>query len=264
MGNEYFIEGDKKCLDEYEEYVSYQSDSYQIKYKYHLDVLPQPYFGNITEPKVLFLGKNPSYDITGLYGYTDIQDVDDFESDLKEGKTSFESYLKGLCKVDFFKEVPRQNEYYAKGAWGWWHNKVIGSSLGKTIDSSKVGFINLSPYHSIRYNDISKNVFCSQDDLKRKLKSILPGVDLLIIVWGKGVWERFIKNSYDEELMGLFNSKSKLVLNKIKGKSKYGQNIISIKKILSGYYDEDTSMDEMEKKGLDVLKEMFSYEKIDK
>lgn len=258
-GNKYYLKSDDENLKNYEKYISNKTDNYKKNYKYHLDVLPQPFFGNITnKPKVLFLAKNPSYDDKGFCGYTDIQDTKDFKNDCVNNRTCLKKYIDGLSKVDFFKPIPDGTDYYVKSAWGWWQSKVIGKSEKILLDGSKVGFFNLCAYHSFRYNDIKANRFNSQNQLKNQLKEILTDVELIIIVWGKTVWDNFIKNSNDVELIKKYEEKNRVVLNKIKNKHKYGQNIISIDKIIDGYYDDDQCISDADKKSILKLKSLFT------
>ena len=56
---EYILSCDEENLKEYNERVKKLDDG--DDYVYHFDVLPQPYFGDVNNAKILLLAKNPSY-----------------------------------------------------------------------------------------------------------------------------------------------------------------------------------------------------------
>lgn len=99
------------------------------------------------------------------------------------------------------------------------------------------------------------------------MKQILPNVIVIVIVWGYSVWQKFIDNSNDPELQEIYNDKAKIVLNKLKCKTKngsyYGRKINRISDILDDKYD-DLYCDEGKINSADSLsklKEIFKAEK---
>lgn len=55
----YYFENDKDYLSKYEDRVVKLNE--KEDFAYHLDVLPQPFFGEIEAPKILIIANNPSY-----------------------------------------------------------------------------------------------------------------------------------------------------------------------------------------------------------
>ena len=184
-------------------------------YILHLNVLPQPFFGEIDEPDVLIIAKNPSYDKNG--------DEQDTYLYLKN-HSDLNSYYEELKKVNFFESWSHNANLSFLNTWNWWNKRVIGGASLKNTNT-KVGIINLCAYHSkyFKVEHYENLPFLSED----KIKQIIKKAKIVIFVW-----EGAIFNSFNDVL-----SKDKyIVLNQCKNE-KYGTNINTIKKIISGKYD---------------------------
>ncbi len=227
----YVTEEDFKEIQKYKE-----NKNYDI----HLEVLPQPFFGNIDNPKILFLAKNPSYeDGANNSKYAKNNDITDKNLFEKKSDVSLVDYIHNLSKVNFFEKINEENKYFVNCAWYWWQTNVIGDSNKMNIDNKNVGFINLNPYHSKYYSE--KTPFCLEKALFEQLERISnnQNLELIVVVWGKKTWDKFVNNysnKYDN-LDSLFNGKSLIVLNKNKRKQKnnkkYGINLNTIEKIVN-------------------------------
>ena len=248
---EFCFKCDKGTLTSYGDTKSGKDEDY----KYHLEVLPQPYFGNIIKPKVLILGKNPSYeDGTHNKEYFNNNDNTDTIAFNKSNKT-LKDYIYNLKNVDFFKPENDDNKYFVNCAWHWWYKKVFGENNNFDNFNDNVGIINLCPYHSKRYNEIKANQFTERENaLRTQIKSILSDrCELIIIVWGYNVWKKFMNS--DNELSDLFTNTNKIILNQLKNPTKkgclYGQNIQSINTIIN------KDNDRYDKDAYNKMKEIF-------
>lgn len=222
--------------DDFKAYCNYvtgkgERSDYYNKYVYHLEILPQPYFGDISSPNVLFLALNPSYDDSKKYESNDMKDEACFEI----SKGNLIEYINNLQNVNFFDTPEANNSFYVNGAWYWYRDRVIGNKV-KLKEEKKAGFLNLCPYHSRRYNDIKKNNFAGKDSLwclLNYLKSV-DELELIVVIWGKTIWDNFIKEyskSTFNDLSSFFGGKKIIYLNKT-ANGKFGYHINKIGDIL--------------------------------
>ena len=115
---EYFYEKDEKGLNIYD--AKYDKN---INYKYHYNVLPHPYFGDIENAQVIFLAKNPSYS-----EFEDEYDTWKFFEDTKNDQKilnvdQYDKYLKETFLLNPFKDGNNKSFF---NSWKWWNKKVIG------------------------------------------------------------------------------------------------------------------------------------------
>lgn len=252
---EYVFEKDNEGLDEYEEKYGDNED-----FKFHYNVLPHPYFGNIEKATVIFLAKNPSYS-----KYEDEYDTWKFFEDTKydkdkildEGNSQYDDYLE---KTYLFKGFAEGNNKSFFNSWKWWNKKVIGEvTCNDGTNAKDIAFVNLCGYQSKEFvefnyvNEEIRNWFgCSKES--SVFETILKKNNVFfVVVWGRKEWSNFfnevchIKNNgkknndfFDNNLSGRF-----IVLNQYKSKSgdiKCGRNINTLEMILNGskaeVYDE--------------------------
>lgn len=195
---------------------------YENKYLYHLDVLPHPYFGDVENAKILFLAENPSYDKfedeydTWLYmiryGYPDLSDKND-------------KYYDVIKKVNMFKSFSDENNRLFFNAWKWWNKNVIGDNVSLKDDyKGKVAFMNLSGYHSKKYNSLklkqlsNLKMFGNRENEWKSSKN----VELIVCVWGKNEWKKLLGDKMNDENTIILNNR---------------QNITTIEQILNSEDD---------------------------
>lgn len=160
---------------------SRMSSKNKDKYKYHLEVLPHPNFGNVKEAKILFLAINPSYDkFEDEYDtlmYTKTHENIDLQNENDE-------FYKTLKNVNFLEEFDKTENLYFFNAWHWWNKKVIGYEV-EAKKPEKFAFVNLCGYHSKSFND--KYYFANSiiNDINFK------DLELVIIVWGEQLWRPY-------------------------------------------------------------------------
>lgn len=190
---------------------------------YQTHVLPQPFFGNIEDPKIVVLAKNPAYDI--------FNEVVEFDA-LKKGYISKHNEDENLINFisnggndtlfdnEFLDE--NNNCYCTKKWWNTVFKDLLPEGGIKKI-LTKIGIFNLCGYHSRSYYEFPKYFlkdekvcFPTQTALKEHLKQ-LPNGTIFIIIWGEPEWIRFLK---DEDEDNFFKNRHLLVVNKNKdGKS---------------------------------------------
>ena len=191
--------------------------------KLHLNVLPHPYFGNIDNPRVLFLAKNPSYD--------ENYDEQETFTYLKNHSDDLSNYVSDLEKVDFFKSWSEKCNESFFNSWNWWNNKVIGGAKLK-INSADVGFLNLCSYHSKNFDIRHFNNLPSME-LNQIIKTLEnKRLELIIVVWDGAILD---------ELKPYIEKKDHIILNVCKdkkGQTKNATNINSLKKIIDGKYND--------------------------
>lgn len=251
--NENIVFNDDINNENFKEYLKHienkgKESKYYLDYNYHLNVLPQPYFGDICNANVLFLALNPSYDCGEKYPSNDEKDKVDFN----DSKKTLKDYICNLIKVNFFSGPPQDNQFFVNGAWYWYRDKVIGENVGLQ-QGKKAAFLNLCPYHSKRYNDIKMNSYSGKKKIWDLFECIKcnSALELIVVIWGKKIWDNFIKEySYQNsnDLEKYFDSKV-IYLNKT-SKGKYGYHINKISDILKNGHHND----------YDKIKEYFKEE----
>lgn len=222
--NEYILKGEegiKICNDHIEK--SGMKFERKEKSKYHLDVLPHPYFGDVENAEVLFLAKNPSYDrIEDEYDTWIYKRINTENINLDNEKDAFYEALKSANFLKGFKEEENMLFY---NAWKWWNKKVIGENVVAN-NPEKFAFVNLCGYHSKSFNPS----YYLENSIIQKIN--FDNLKLIIYVWGKDDW---INSKTFKENDDIIKKIPSIVLNEYYDKNhegKTGQNIISISKIL--------------------------------
>ena len=214
---EYYFKNDNDCLMKYDKFVNNEkhNEEYKSNYKIHLEVLPQPFFGNIDNPEILVLAKNPSYDEFG----------DEFDTKMYlEKRNDYENYIDDLKKVNLSKKIDVNKfievvksdhldiaddniNYLFFNAWKWWKENVFCQ-----IElNEKLCCLNLHGYHSRYYNEVNDNKNINIECLKQLLESF-KNVKQIFVVWGDSLWEKVINDCINDDLKKAFNNRK--VLNK--------------------------------------------------
>lgn len=189
----YISEEDNKVLDLKE---------FQKKFK--LNVIPMPFWGNLSKPKLIVLALNPSYN----------EIVDEVESSLfNETLKNVLKREEGLEKINWFDE-----KYNWKYVWSEniitptriddiideqitkkepestynWYQKVF-KNLGVTKEyKEEMAFFNLLGYHSSGYENVPQKCFKNknyqllptQKAMLAYLKILLKEDPFVIVIWG--------------------------------------------------------------------------------
>ena len=193
-------------------------DKKTTKLQFH--VLPHPYFGNVKNPKILFLAKNPSY----ADYYED--DIDTYLY-LKNNEGNLSNYLNNLKKANFFKMWNDEANISFVSSWKWWNKKIIRNvKLINDDDLEKIGFINLCGYQSKSFDNNHFIQFRSIN--KDDLSTAVNNADVIIVVWRKILEIDEIRKLKDNNKNN--NGPKWIVLNN----GMTGANVNSLYRILNG------------------------------
>lgn len=178
----------------------------KLDYFYQTHLLPQPWWGNIEDPEVLFLSLNPSY-----VPIIDDEDENYIQSFLKENLRS-----KSINWFDHKYIKDRNGQNRKTSSFQWWENKLKGlHSAGISNDEekiyNKIGFFQLCGYHSREYRPMAKKCFVGVKELPTQtvvvehVRTLLNKYDpYVVIIWGKKEWE---------DACGKFNPEKLVILN---------------------------------------------------
>lgn len=117
---------------------------------YPTHIHPQPWWGNIKDPKIIILAINPSYD----HYYDDVEEIkcgDFFRRNIKRNSNQLESWISELKRF-------KVGNNKSKGTYKWWE-KSLGELIIDTDDdifSKNVGIFNLVGYRSKTKSFINK------------------------------------------------------------------------------------------------------------
>lgn len=199
----------EKDLDKFFSFA--KNDDYIL----HLNVLPQPYFGEIDEPDILIIAKNPSY----------AQDEDEQDTYLYlKNHKDLNHYYDDLKKINFFDSWFSGENKSFLNTWNWWNKRVVGGACLKN-NNTKIGIINLCAYHSKYFlNEHYRDLPFLEED---KIVDIIKKSKFVIFVW-----EGALLDSFKDVLV----EDKYIILNRYiakNGKERYGTNLNSIKSIIS-------------------------------
>ncbi len=184
-------------------------------YIFHLNVLPQPFFGEINDPDILIIAKNPSY--------AKNEDEQDTYLYLKN-HINLDCYYENLKEVNFFKNWSAGENLSFINTWNWWNKRVIGGAHLKNSET-KIGIINLCAYHSKYFlNDHYEYLpFLSVNEIVEIIKK----AKFVIFVWNGAFLDSF-KNVIVKDRYVVLNRYIDCNFN-----YKYGTNLNSIKSVIS-------------------------------
>ena len=183
-------------------------------YFYQTHVLPQPFFGNIKNPKIVVLAKNPAYDI-----FNEFDEFDKLKKKYGLQSNNDENLINFI--INNGNKLLFDNEFSDSCTQKWW--KTIFKDLlpddGFETLLNKIGIFNLCGYHSRSYyefpkrflKDKDKDYFETQIALKEHLEAIKKECKkpIFIIIWGEQEWRNFLPEDF-------FEGTNLLVVNKKK------------------------------------------------
>lgn len=155
-----------------------------LLYYYQTHILPQPFFGNLRNPKVVILALNPKY--------SPIEST--FESNEVLGNLGYENYIENTNQV--FKNI----NYTC--TLDWWKEtfKDLLTDGGMEEMLENVAILNWCGYHSVNYKSIpakakkGPKLPTSKATINYVKKIIENDNDVLIIkIWGTE-WDSLLKN----------------------------------------------------------------------
>lgn len=143
-------------------------------------LIPQPWFGNISNPKIVILGKNPGFKPNGKRN--DIKDNEELKNEL-ERNLSIQNRNNSLSWIW------EQDEEIFLLPW-WWKTKFFGN---KSLDiikdySPNIGIFNLYSYYSYSSDFLDSKDFSLNSHLSiLNFKSILEKSKVIVFLWGGAV-----------------------------------------------------------------------------
>ena len=232
-GNEYLNNPNEyKFLYDEEHDIEEFNKIIKNDYKFHNNVLPHPFFGNIEESDILFLAKNPLYS----NGYED--EISTYVY-LNRHNGNLSNYLNDLKNVNFFGNWNDASNVSFYSSCRWWQKLFGNIKLKENKYFNKIGFLNLCGYQSKSYTNKHFKFFPSIDI--DSLKESIKNAKVVIVVW---------KSIADHLGNDFFKDTPCLSLNK---GLRRGYN--TIHKIL--YNTPDTYNEEHEMKAIEVLNKYF-------
>lgn len=183
---------DMSKSDEFESFEDTQvlKDGLKLRYFFQTHLRPQPFWGNIENPKVIVLGLNPSYD-----PISDELDEDRIKDDLMS------NINEPMFRFNWFKHKYNKSNILTSGYKFW--TQTLGELLtsktwkctGNQIYNS-VGFFNYIGYHRSPFSPIQKKCFKNKDKmlptqkaLFDHLKSIITKDTYIVLIWGYDYWK---------------------------------------------------------------------------
>ena len=197
--------------DEFESLEDTQvlKEGLKLRYFFQTHLRPQPFWGNIENPKVIVLGLNPSYD--PMDDELDEESIkDDLMRNINEPK----------FRYNWFNHNVRNGGKLTSGYKFW------TQTLGRLLTDEKlkctedqiyrmVGFFNFIGYHRSPFNPIQKKCFNNKDQilptqkaLYDHLKSIITNDTYIVLIWGYDYWkstELFTHKAFDRSKLLIVN-----------------------------------------------------------
>jgi len=170
------------------------------EYKLRLDVMPEPYWGNVLDAKVVILTLNP--------GYIKRVNADLYELLSEDHKSRFiKEKLKNLLfkNKNFVSKAVSVNtisDYYWEDKTKELFPKNIEPKAFEELNS-KVAFIQFNPYHSVIYKGMSKKylngngLLLSQKFTIELIKYLIEKKRIIIIARAKDLWVNAVKELKD-------------------------------------------------------------------
>lgn len=202
---------------------------------YNTKVYPQPWWGNIVNPKIVVLSLNPSYDEGA-----DELDNAVFRNILEENLENPVSLFGNKFKNEY--DVPFKYSSVSE----WWRNvfsEIIPNDLLEDSDeinlfNENVGIFNLDGYHSKNVDKLNSHLSTSKK-MVEYINSLAQCENrLFIFVWGKGTWDKrglkvtsnFIEvnKSHKNCIINPRNKMLKNKINNVKDKEKLKDILINL------------------------------------
>lgn len=193
QGKDSIIEGDKDVI-----YAYNNSPRRNEISKFELSVLPEPYRGNLKDPKLVILSLNP--------GYVERLNRTLFEKLSKESQREFVDTLKRNVMLEDGSKLVFNDVDEIIGD-GYWSEKLAEL---KKIDSdlfSKIALIQYNPYFSRKYSSwAGEGTLASQQFAKEIIARLMEQSDVQFLVMrSKKQWEQLIGFNMDEDLRFILN-----------------------------------------------------------
>ena len=146
------------------------------EYQIRLEVLPQPYAGNIKTAQVYVLNLNPGFEEKDIY----------WQNNLKSFKLANFNSLHGNCKEGFYFLDSR---FKQTGAYRWWGQilKQVIKVWGEKRVIKELMCVEFFPYHSLKYKQMEKNIF-SQGYSFYLVKQAIKTKKSIIIMRREDLW----------------------------------------------------------------------------
>lgn len=176
-GGKYYIEKD---YSQNSDYLGLEkTNKNRPKNYFRLEFVPEPFFGNIKEPRIILLALNPSYDSKG-------DELDEIAFKNANINIPFSKFLQ---KIDFCDSGNIFNSYLP-ATTAWWQNRVLkGLNFEKL--KGKIGYFNLIGYHSPHNPFNEDRIICESQKLVRdyiiQLINTIPDLKV-IVIWGLKNW----------------------------------------------------------------------------
>lgn len=168
--------------------------------KFNFNLKPFPWWGNISQPKIVVLVLNPKYEK---------EEEDKNEQDLHKKRKSFENNLKNNKTINWLDFVDEANLTVSEKWWKNTFNDIIveldKKNKSKDLIYDSVGFFELYGYYSKSFKDTSlKNINKSEfdhSDILPTQKALFEHINylmkvekppLLVIIWGQKHWREYI------------------------------------------------------------------------
>lgn len=180
---------DKKFIDEF-------NCSVADEYFYHLEILPEPFWGNVLDAKIAILTLNP--------GYIDSKNRIAFENLSEENKIQF---IKNQCETLSLKSkefIPSYNDRNNISDY-YWDKKTHKLREQYKNANSKIALIQFMGYTSFKFKDlpkkITRKIYHLEDDLLytqkytvRLVNYLMQEKRVIIIARGSTLWFKAVKD----------------------------------------------------------------------
>ncbi len=166
----YVLESEKRAIHQYNETKEKRSDYY-----IHLDLIPEPYIGNLESCKILLLCLNPSYDI---------KDHDYHSKDNYFRTISINNLLHKPSDYPFYLLDPKVKE--SPGS-KWWR-RILSNPLEDKNDergdlriAHSLAVVEFFPYHSLKYKGIGKIIETQKYSFKLIRKCMKRKISIVLM-----------------------------------------------------------------------------------
>lgn len=160
----------------------------KFKEEENTGLVPHLWWGEIDNPKIVVLAKNPHYDISDVY-----------ESQNEELRKIF---LENLLREENDKKII--NALFSKNSVlsitttaNWWHEVFIEVNNKKAIfdddflEKNSIGIFNLFGYSSKSFPySVNKCNEIFNEDYKKYIKEKIIKADYIFVIWGKKYWDK--------------------------------------------------------------------------
>ena len=146
---------------------------------------PQPWFGNINNPDIVILGRNPAFLCNAKRN--DIKDNEIIKKQLKNN-LKFKNRDVSINSINWILDTTQISEVQL---FWWWQNKFFGQENIDIISkySDKIGIFNLYSYYSHNSDILNDSNFQIESSLKLldNFKDKLKNAQIVIFLWGGSI-----------------------------------------------------------------------------